>query len=214
MVITSSISLITQGNSMKLYYKPRACSLSPHIILSMSELNYEIESVDLKTKVTETGADFLKINPKGQVPCLRLDDNTIVTEGVAIVQYLADLVPEQNLIAPVGDITRYHQIAWLNYISSELHKGFGPFFSNASEEAKKEATEKMKLKFDYVEQQLTTQNFIVGNSFSVADAYLFTVLNWKGVITGLPTYPAIERYLQDIAQLPAVQKALKEEGII
>lgn len=199
---------------MKLYYKSHACSLSPHIILAESELDYEIESVDLAKKITETGEDFYKINPKGQVPCLVLDDGTILTEGVAIVQYLADLVPQQGLIAPVKDINRYHQIEWLNYISSELHKGFVPFFGPNDDAIKAKALEKLKTKFDFVEAHLSKNDYLVNNAFSVADAYLFTVLGWRGAVPNFPKYPACDRFFERVSKRPSVQIALKEENMI
>lgn len=114
---------------MKLFYKPGACSLSPHIVLREAGLDFSIERVDLVTKKTETGADYLSINPKGQVPALVLDDGSLLTEGVAIVQYLADKVPDRHLIAPSGTLSRYHAIEWLNFIATELHKGFSPLLT-------------------------------------------------------------------------------------
>lgn len=164
---------------MKLYYKPGACSLSPHIILNESGLNYSVEKVDLATKKTEHGADFLAVNPKGQVPTLELNDGSILTEGVAIVQYIAHKVPGKHLMPGAGTPEYYHAIEWLNFVSTELHKGFSPLFNpQTPEEYKKIAKEKLLKQFTYVDSVLEKQDYVLGASFSVADAYLFTVTRW------------------------------------
>lgn len=197
---------------MKLFYSPTACSLSPHIVLCESGLPYSLVRVDLKTKRTENGVDFLTINDKGQVPTLKLDDETILTEGVAIVQYIADQVPASNLLAPVGQIERYQTVAWLNFISAELHKSFGPLFHLASEEAKKAAGQTLSKHFHYVDSHLEKRDFLVGEHFTVADAYLFTVLTWRQAIPNLPRFINLERYIETLSKRPAIERALREEA--
>ncbi|GKX61698.1 Glutathione S-transferase GST-6.0 [Pragia fontium] len=200
---------------MKLFYKPGACSLSPHIILNEAGLNYSVEKVDLVTKKTEHGDDFLQINPKGQVPTLQLDDGSILTEGVAIVQYLAHKVPAKHLIPAVGTPEYYHAIEWLNYISTELHKGFSPLFTpQTPEEYKKIAKERLLKQFTYVDSVLQKHQFILGSTFSVADAYLFTVTNWAAVVKlDLSHLSALAAYMKRIADRPAVNATLKAEGL-
>lgn len=198
---------------MKLFYKTGACSLSPHIVLLEANLPFTLEKVDLATKKTEHGDDFLKINPKGQVPTLLLDDGSILTEGVAIVQFLADKVPGRNLIPANGTLARYHAIEWLNYISAELHKGFSPLFNPKTPDEFKEITkQKLFSQFKYLDGVLSKQKFILGDDFSVADAYLFTVLGWtKPMHFDLTPYPALTAYITRVGERPAVQEALKVE---
>src|SRR5688572_888062 len=161
---------------MKLYYKPGACSLSPHIILREAGLDFSIEKVDLATKKTETGDDFLAVNLKGQIPTLLLNDGSILTEGVAIVQYLADQKPDRQLMPEQGTLARYHALEWLHYIATELHKGFSPLFNpKAPEEFKTLTREALSKKFAYMNTALKDNHFLLGTRFSVADAYLFTV---------------------------------------
>lgn len=200
---------------MKLFYKPGACSLSPHIILNEAGLKYSIEKVDLATKKTEHGDDFLLVNPKGQVPTLQLDDGSILTEGVAIVQYLANRAPDKHLMPAHGTLEFYHAIEWLNYISTELHKGFGPLFNaQTPAEYKTMTKEKLHKQFSYVNGVLESRQYILGSKFSVADAYLFTVLGWAPhVKLDLSSYPAINTYLARVAARPAVNATLKAEGL-
>ncbi len=156
---------------MKLFYKAGACSLSPHIILREADIDFTLVAVDLAAKRTENGEDYLTINPKGQVPALLLDDGTLLTEGVAIVQYIADLVPDRQLLAPVGSMTRYHTLEWLNYIATELHKGFTPLFRPGTpDEYKTIAREQLQKKFEYVNEALAQKQWLMGLRFSVADA--------------------------------------------
>lgn len=198
---------------MKLFYKTGACSLSPHIVLLEANLPFTLEKVDLATKKTEHGDDFLNVNPKGQVPTLLLDDGSILTEGVAIVQYLADKVPGRNLIPANGTLARYHAIEWLNYISAELHKGFSPLFNPKTPDEFKEITkQKLFSQFKYLDGVLSKQPFILGDNFSVADAYLFTVLGWtKPMHLDLTPYPSLTAYIARVAERPAVQEALRVE---
>ncbi|NMY65585.1 glutathione transferase GstA [Pseudomonas sp. WS 5018] len=201
---------------MKLFIKAGACSLSPHIVLEESGLDYETESVDLATKVSESGNDFLAINPKGYVPALLLDSGEVLTEGAAIVQYLADRVPEKRLAPANGTIERYRLQSWLSFIGAELHKSFSPFFNPAAGDAWKAAARaNLERRLGYLEQQLAGKDYLLGADFSVADAYLFTVLGWADFIQlDLARWPGLAAYRGRIASRPAVQAALKDEGLL
>jgi glutathione S-transferase len=209
-------SLHKKDPAMKLYLAPGACSLSPHIVLCESGLKFDIEKVSLSDKKTESGADYLTINPKGYVPALRLDSGDVLTEGPAIVQYLADQVPDKKLAPAAGSLERYRLVEWLNFISAEIHKTFGPLFNQQGpEDAKQAARDRLAGRFDYVEQHLKKSDYLLGNQFSVADAYLFTVLNWTGFLKfPMDRWPAIQKYRQRIAARPAVQAALVAEGLV
>ncbi|WP_145541900.1 glutathione transferase GstA [Yersinia alsatica] len=198
---------------MKLFYKPGACSLSPHIVLREAGLDFSIESVDLASKKTETGEDYLSINPKGQVPALLLDDGSLLTEGVAIVQYLADKVPDRHLIAPSGTLSRYHAIEWLNFVATELHKGFSPLFnSKTPEEYKAIARERLDKQFSYVDSVLAQHDYLLGKKFSVADAYLFTVTRWANALKlEIKQRSHLDKFMARVAERPAVKAALAAE---
>lgn len=201
---------------MKLYYSPGACSLSPHIVLREAGLPFELERVDLKTKLTETGADYRSINPKGYVPALRLDDGEILTEGPAIVQYLADRVPDRKLAPAAGTMERYRLMEWLNFISTELHKSFGALFNpQTAEDWKAFVRGLLGQRLDYVATQLGSRAYLMGDAFSVPDAYLFTVLNW-GQWTGIDVgqWPSLKDYVARIAARPAVHAALVAEKLL
>jgi glutathione S-transferase len=200
---------------MKLYFKPGACSLSPHIVLRELGLPFDLDCVDTKAGKTAAGQDFRTINPKGYVPTLQLDDGAVLTEGVAIVQYLADRKPEAQLAPKSGSLERYQLQEWLNYIATELHKGFGgPLFASASEEAKQAAREAYGKKLDFLAQRLEKGEFLLGERFTVADAYLFTVLTWsKGRGIQLENWPALKKYFDRIAARPAVREAMQVEGL-
>lgn len=200
---------------MKLFYKPGACSLSPHIVLREAGLDFSIESVDLATKKTETGEDYLRINPKGQVPALLLDDGSLLTEGVAIVQYLADIVPDRQLIAPSGTLSRYHAIEWLNFVATELHKGFSPLFNpKTPDEYKAIARERLDKQFSYVDSELAKHDYLLGSKFSVADAYLFTVTRWANALKlDIKQRSHLDKYMARVADRPAVKDALAAEKI-
>lgn len=200
---------------MKLFYKAGACSLSPHIVLREAGLDFTAEKVDLALKKTESGADYLTINPKGQVPALLLDDGSLLTEGVAIVQYLADRVPDRGLIPAAGTLSRYHAIEWLNYIATELHKGFSPLFNpKTPEEYKTLSREKLDKQFDYLDSVLATQHFLFGARFSVADAYLFTILRWAIAMQfDLKKRAHLSAYFDRVAARPAVDATLSAEGL-
>jgi glutathione S-transferase len=201
---------------MKLYYSSGACSLSPHIVLIEAGLPYTLEKVDLATKKTATGVDYLTINSKGAVPALQLDDGKVLTEGPAVVQYLADRQPESGLAPRAGSFERYQLMEMLNYITSEVHKGFGPLFNKeASAEWKGAAKIALGKKFDWLSAYLQGKSFLLGNTFTVADAYLFTILNWPAHLgIDLNKWPVLADYHSRIAQRPKVQQALREEGLL
>lgn len=200
---------------MKLYCKSGACSLSPHIVLRETGLDFTLVNVDLKAKTTEQGEDYLLINPKGQVPALELNDGSVLTEGVAIVQYLADLKSDRQLLAPAGSLTRYHTLEWLNFIATELHKGFSPLFRPTTpEEVKTLAREQLLQKFQYVNNELKEKQWLLGLRFTVADAYLFTVTRWAHAIKlDLSGLYALNEWFERVAARPAVAAALKAEGL-
>jgi glutathione S-transferase len=201
---------------MKLYYSPGACSLSPHIALNEGGFTYDTERVDLATGMTETGADYKTINPNGYVPALLLDDGQVLTEVPAIVQYLADLVPEKRLAPPAGTMERYRLMEWLNFISTELHKAFGALFNpQAPEDWKDIVKAQLIRRIEHASQRLAGRTYIMGDDFTVADAYLFTVLGWgKYVGVEISPWPTLTAYLGRIAARPAVQTALKAEGLV
>ncbi|UVC31301.1 MULTISPECIES: glutathione transferase GstA [Enterobacterales] len=201
---------------MKLYCKPGACSLSPHIVALECGLDFTQVNVDLQKKVTEQGEDYWQINPKGQVPALQFDDGSILTEGVAIVQYLADLKPDRNLLAPTGSLTRYHTLEWLSYVSSELHKGFSPLFRpDTPEEYKAIARAQLEKKYQQVNEALQDKQWLLGLRFTVADVYLFVVTRWaKAIKLDLAGLDALEAWFSRVAERPAVQAALKAEGLV
>ena len=203
---------------MKLYYAPGACSLSPHIVLREVGLPFELERVDFATKKTESGADFNKINPKSQVPTLTLDSGEILTEGPVIVQYLADRRPESGLVPPAGSMERYRVQEWLNYVTSELHKAFGPLFNDNTPEAfRGMIKEKLANQFDYLNRHFATHQFLAGSKFTAADAYAFTVINWSRsprVAIDLGRWPNLTAYMERIAARPKVRDAMKAEGLI
>lgn len=200
---------------MKLYFKAGACSLSPHIVLEETGLPYETESVDLKTKVTSTGADFWTINPKGYVPALQLDSGEVLTEGPAIVQYLADQVPAKKLAPANGTIERYRLQSWLTFIGTEMHKSYSAFFNPAAgDDWKATAKGLLERRYEYVNQQLQGKSYLMGEDFTVADAYLFTVTSWaKFVNFDLSKWANVTAYMARVAARPAVQAALKAEGL-
>jgi glutathione S-transferase len=192
-----------------------ACSLSPHIVLREAGLDFTLEKVDLALKKTELGTDYLTINPKGQVPALLLDDGSLLTEGVAIVQYLADQAPSSNLIPPAGSMSRYHTIEWLSYISSELHKGFSPLFNpKTPNEYKAIARKNLEKQFNYLDTVLENNQYLQGNHFSVADAYLFTIMRWAFVMQfDISQYKHLKAYFDRIALRPSVRAAFVAEGL-
>ncbi len=201
---------------MKLYYAPGVCSLSPHIVLEEAGLKYEGVKTDIRAKTTEGGGDYKKTNPLGYVPALQLDDGTILTEGPAIVQYIADNVPEKKLAPANGTLDRYKMQSWLNFVSSELHKGFSPLFNPAMlEEAKQIARERLLARLDHVNKQLAGKEYLMGSEFSLPDAYLFTVLRWTvPTKIDLAPYPNLQAFMKRMEARPTVRAAMKAEGLI
>lgn len=201
---------------MKLYYSPGACSLSPHIVLCEAGIPFEIEKVNLKTKTTEADVDYDTINPKSYVPALVMNNGELLTEGPAIVQYVADLAPEKKLAPPAGTLERYRLQEWLNYISAEIHKGFGPLFNpKASEDIKEAARARISKRVGFAANALAGKNYLLGDAFTVADAYLFVMLRWmhpNGI--DLSPWPALGTYFDRVAARPAVASALKAEGLL
>jgi glutathione S-transferase len=201
---------------MKLYYASGACSLSPHIVLLEAGLPFTLEKIDFKTKKTGTGVDFSTINSKGAVPTLQLDDGRILTEGPAIVQYLADQKPESGLAPRAGSFERYQLMEILNYITSELHKGFSPLFNpGISADAKTAAVANLEKKFLWLTGFLGDKSYLLGETFTVADAYLFTVLSWSSHVgIDLSKWHVLTAYLARVGHRPKVQEALKAEGLV
>jgi glutathione S-transferase len=203
-------------SAMKLFFSPGACSLSPHIVLREAGLPFELEQVDVRAKKTKGGSDFLQINPKGQVPVLALDDGEFLTEGPAIVQYLADKVPASRLVPAAGTKERYRVQEWLNFITSELHKNFSPLFRpNTPDAYKPVAKENLAGRFAYLDRQLANRKYLMGDQFTVADAYLFTILNWtKFQSIDLGQWPNLKAYVDRVAARPKVQEAMQAEGLL
>ncbi len=201
---------------MKLFLKAGACSLSPHIVLEELGLQYETELVDLKEKKTASGADFLAINPKGYVPALQLDDGSVLTEGPAIVQYLADSQPAKKLAPANGTVERYRLQGWLTFIGTELHKTFSPLFNPAAPQEWKEVCRaNIERRLKYVNEQLTGRDYLMGADFSVADAYLFTVVGWTRVVKiDISGHTNLTAYMARVAARPGVQAAMKAEGLV
>ena len=201
---------------MKLYFSPGACSLSPHIVLRETGLPFELEQVDIRAKKTKAGADFFAINPKGQVPVLALDDGDRLTEGPAIVQYIADQAPDSGLVPLAGTKERYRVQEWLNFITSELHKNFTPLFKpNTPDEYKQIARNNLAERFAFVDGKLAGKQYLMGDKFTVPDAYLFTVSNWATIQKiDLAQWPNLKAFADRVRARPKVQEALKAEGLI
>ena len=201
---------------MKLYFAPGVCSLSPHIVLEEAGLPYTGVKTDIRAKTIDGGGDYKKTNPLGYVPALELDDGTILTEGPAIVQYIADKVPEKHLAPANGSLDRYKMQSWLNFVSSELHKGFSPLFNPAMpEEAKKIARERLIVRLEHVDKHLAGKDYLMGTAFSLPDAYLFTVLRWTvPTKIDLAPYPNLVAFMKRMEVRPAVKSAMRAEGLV
>lgn len=201
---------------MKLYYSPGTCSLSPHIALRAAGLPFELVKVDLATRKAANGEDYLAINPKGYVPALALDDGDVLTEGVAIVQYIADRAPTTKLAPAANTMERYRLVEWMNYLTSEIHKGFSPLFSaKLSDETKAIMRDALARRFDYLSTRLSDRPYLMGETFTVADGYLFTMLGWCRMTNiDLSKWPTLTAYAERIGKLPAVREAMKAEGLI
>jgi glutathione S-transferase len=199
---------------MKLYYSPGACSLAPHIAAKEEGLTLDLERVDLSTHRTEHGQDYRRLNPKGYVPALELDDGTLLTENVAILPFIADLRPEAGLAPAPETMARTRLLEWLAFLATELHKSFGPLFHRSSDSLKAEARDTIEKWLDYVGDQLADRDFLMGDHFTVADAYLFVILRWCEMAQiPLANFPVLAAYRASIAARPAVQAAMREERL-
>jgi len=201
---------------MKLYFAPGACSLSPHIVAREAGIPVQFQKVNTKDKSMEGGGDFWKVNPRGYVPVLELDNGERLTEGPAIVQYLADQKPESGLAPKNGTLERYRIQEWLNFLTSEVHKQFSPLFRpNTPEDYKPIAKENIGKRFDWIEQQLAGKDYVTGKQFTVADAYLFVLTNWtKPTQIDLARWPNIAAFNKRVAARPKVKEAMQFEGLI
>jgi glutathione S-transferase len=200
---------------MKLYYTPGACSLAPHIVAREAGLPITLVKVDLSKHLTEAGENFRAINPKGYVPAIALKDGSLLTEAAAIVQYLADQQPGAGLAPANGTTERYRLIEWLTFISSEIHKGFGPLWKPGTPDATKAAAkDHLANRFGYLDNILAKQSFLMGETFTVADAYLFTVVNWTNFhAIDISSFKNLSAFMTRVASRPKVQEALVAEGL-
>ena len=207
---------------MKLYYSPGACSLASHIIMEEAGVKYESTKVDLKTHTTEKGEEYVKINPKNQVPAMIMDNGQLMTEGVAIMQFVADQQPEKNLMPKWGTPDRYHAIEWLNYVSTEIHKGLGSFFGIdrlvSNKEGNAEFRQSMKAvmakKYAYLNEHFQKNQYLMGSQFTAADAYLFTVTRWCDHLqVDLSKFTHLLSFMERVKNRPAVKKVLQAEGL-
>ena len=200
---------------MKLYYVPGACSLGPHIVAREAGLPLTLDRVNLADRTTESGGAFADVNPKGYVPALRMTSGEVLTEASAILQYLADQAPQAGLVPAAGSPERYKLLEWLGFISTEIHKGFGPLWSPATPDDVKAATkERLATRFAYLDKTLAAQPFLTGDAFTIADAYLFTVVNWTNFHSmDLSPFPHLRAFQNRVASRPKVQEALEAEGL-
>jgi glutathione S-transferase len=201
---------------MKLYYFSGACSLASNIALREAGLKFELVKVDRRTRKTSDGLDFNEVNPKGYVPALRLDDGDVLTENIAVLQYIADRSPAAKLAPPAGTMERYHLVEWLAFVSTEIHKSFSPLFrDDAHAEVKQYARKHIATRLDYLNGAIGSRPFLMGEQFTVADAYLFTVLGWgRYVNVELAHWPNLERHHEHVGARPHVIEALKSEGLL
>jgi len=201
---------------MKLYYSPGACSLAPHILLRETQQPFSLERVNTKTHQTEHGLDYYSINPKGSVPLLVLEDGETLSEGPVIAQYICDRAGREDLMPAAGSLARYRVMEWQNYITSELHKSFSPLFNpNAPDVVKAMFTDLLHKKFAWVSEQLRGKQYLTGDQFTAADAYLFTVANWSQFVKlDFSAYSDLQAYLARVAERPAVREAMEAEGLI
>jgi len=200
---------------MKLYYSPGACSMSQHIVLHETGAKFDIVKVDLGTHKTETGEDYYAINPKGAVPALMLDNGEVLTENVAIAQYVGDHAKESHIMPKAGTMERYREVEWLNWVSAEFHKPMGSLFGkDMAAKAGDLIKANVEKKLAYLDQHLAKHEYLVGNHFTAADAYAFTILGWAGHVgVDLSAHKNVGAYMGRVAQRPAVQATLKAEGL-
>ena len=201
---------------MKLYFSPGSCSLSPHIVLREAGLKFDLEQVNNQEKKTKSGVDYWSVNGKGQVPVLELDNGERLTEGAVIVQYLADQKPDAKLVPAAGTMERVRVQEWLNFVASELHKVYAPIFRPTTPDAYKALSkENLGKRLEWVNKQLAGKQYLMGDKFSVADAYLFTVLRWSQRIQlDLAPWSNVTAFMDRVAARPKVQEAMKAEGLI
>jgi len=199
---------------MKLYYAPGACSLAVHIALRESGVSFELERVDLRTKKTERGADYLAINPKGYVPALGLDEGGVLTEASACLQYVGDRRPEAQLAPPCGSLPRYRLVEWLGFIATELHKQFAPFWHRGSDEVRHASGLRIAARLAYIDERLDGQPHLLGEAFTVADAYLYVMTTWaQRFEIDLAQWPNVSSFAERVAQRPSVVEARLVEGL-
>jgi len=200
---------------MKLYYTPGACSMAPHIVLREASFIFALEQVDLVKKRTAAGQDYYQINPKGYVPALRLDNGQILTEVAVILQYLADRKPEAGLAPEPGSMERYRMMEWLNYLATEVHKQIGPLFNpQIPAEWRENQLAVLDRRFELVAEALKDKQYILGEKFTVADAYLYTLLTWTRFLKiDLGKWPALKDYVARVAARPTIREVMKAEGL-
>lgn len=200
---------------MKLYYSPGACSLAPHIVLREAGYPFDLEKVDLGSKKTASGENYAKVNPKGYVPALKLDDGQILTEAGVVLQYLADQKPESGLAPKLGTLERYRLMEWLNFISTEIHKQFAPLFKpNITPEWRENQINALAQRFEFLSEKLDGSDYLTGDRFTIADAYLFTVLSWSKLLkVDLGKWQKLGDYVARVGSRPAVKEAMKAEGL-
>jgi glutathione S-transferase len=200
---------------MQLYFSPGACSLATHITLRELGLPFDLKRADTKTKKLTDGSDYYAVNSKGAVPALKLDDGQVLTEGVVLMQYLADQKPDSGLLPRAGTFERLRVLEWLNYITSEIHTSFSPLWTaSADPKVKEYAQANLEKRLDWTNAQLGGKKYLTGDRFTIADAYLYTVLNWAYFLNiGLDKWPALKEYHARVAARPKVQEALEAEGL-
>lgn len=200
---------------MKLYYAPGACSQAPHIVLHELGLAHDRERVDLRAKLTESGRSYLEVNPKGAVPALETDSGEVLTENAVILQYLGDRSGMAEILPPIGDFRRYRVLEWVNFISTELHKSFGPLFSpDAGDEIKDFATKLIAKKLDHVEGELGAGPFLMGDTLTLPDAYLFVITGWAEKMIGLDRWPNLAAFRERMMARDSVRQVLRAEGLL
>ena len=201
---------------MKLYYAQGVCSLSPHICLREAGLKFELVKVDIRAHRLDDGGDYLKVNPNGYVPVLELDNGERITEGPAIVQFIADLAPAARLAPPNGTLERTRLQSWLNFISAEIHKGYSPLFNPAAnDDFKAWQRQRLEERHQWLAREMVGRQYLMGEQFTCADAYLFTTLGWMGFVgLDLASFPTLMAYRERVASRPRVREALKAEGLI
>ena len=201
---------------MKLYYAPAACSLAPHIAAREAGVDVNLVKVDLRAKTIDGGGSYLEVNPKGAVPALGLDQGGVLTENAVVLQYIAEQAPQSGLMPPAGSLERWRLLELLNYVATEVHKGFGPLWTPGVSDEQRQATHAaLAKKFDFLERQLGDKTYLTGEGFTIADAYAFAVLSWTGFLkVPFDRWPKLQAYLGRVSERPAVQTALREEGLL